>query len=211
MIFAYAELYCKFDNQGTTKIGVRFMSFSSNLSFWKLSLYVAAISTVATIVGPIDPQAAVALPRIPGVPVLVEDKADIYVKSKVGGTQLNLPLPTTLNGTAGTKTNPIYELGGKQSSKGLPYEIDVYKSGALDEVELTIPYSQVPLAARKLINSKVPGFKAIVTEKSLRPAKVAKFNSTVIYEVEGKNAKGKVVEVDVNPAGTYIVVTTPTF
>ena len=77
--------------------------------------------------------------------------------------------------------------------------------------EFHTPFHQVPAAARNLINSKVPGFVPTLIEKSERPVTAPKFNSKTIYELEGKNNKGQVVEIDVNPNGTYITTTTPTF
>lgn len=190
----------------------------SNLRLWRVSIYAAAIAAAAGIVGSIKPPAAVAVPRIPGVPGNVEAKADIYVKSTVGSCNLkslNLPLAQKLNDKAVVNNQVVYELGGGAYKGGPSYEIDVYKSGKLDEVELRIANNQykqaVPAAARNLIARKVPGFTPTIIEKSCRPVVAPKFNSNVVYELEGKNNKGQVVEVDVNPNGTYIEVTTPTF
>lgn len=177
----------------------------SNLSLWRVSIYAAAVAAAAGIVGPIKIEPAVAQ-SIPGVPANVVKAANQFANpNKV----------TKLNDKANVDGQVVYELGGTQGSKyykGSSFEVDVYKSGKLDEIEYTVPkYSQVPAAARTLIGSKVPGFTPTLIEKSERPVAAPKFNSKTVYEIEGKNAKGQVVEIDVNPNGTYIEISTPTF
>jgi hypothetical protein len=181
------------------------MSFHSNLSLWRLAIYAAAVASAAGIVGPIKTESVLAQ-SIPGVPANVVKAANRFAApNKV----------TKLNDTANVDGQVVYELGGVQGSKyykGSPLEVDVYKSGKLDEIEYTVPkYNQVPAAARNLISRKVSGFVPTLIEKSERPVAAPKFNSKVVYEIEGKNAKGQEVEIDVNPNGTYIVVETPTF
>jgi hypothetical protein len=181
------------------------MSFHSNLSLWRLAIYAAAVASAAGIVGPIKTESVLAQ-SIPGVPANVVKAANQFAApNKV----------TKLNDTANVNGQVVYELGGTQGSKyykGSPLEVDVYKSGKLDEIEYTVPnYNQVPAAARNLISKKVPGFVPTLIEKSERPVKASGFNSTVVYELEGKNNKGQVVEVDVNPSGTYITITNATF
>lgn len=174
------------------------MSSHSNLSLWKLSIYAAAIAASAGIIGPIESpveaqQAPGLCQRVPGtnlstVPAGVRQAAQNAAK---GIKIVRVDDVEVEDGVT------IYELGGLQKN-GCNVEVDIFKSGKLDEVEYQLPsLNQVPGVVRSALRSEVPGYKATLIEKSVRPGGV------VVYETEG-TFKGKAVEVDVNAKGTNV-------
>ena len=188
------------------------MSFNSNLRLWKLAVYAAVIASAAGIVGPIKTESVVAQPGLCEAPTGVTFKT-IPAKALAAANKYISPAKVVVksgkakvNDIAGDAPNIIYELASRQKN-GCPIEVDVFKSGKIDEAEYQLPsYNLVPRAARQAIARKVPGFTATLIEKSVRPAVSSEFKSKIVYEIEGTNAAGEAFEVDVNPKGTVLVV-----
>jgi hypothetical protein len=175
------------------------MSSHSNLRLWRLSIYAAAVAAAAGIIGPIEPP-AVAQPglceRASGTSLAKVPPNVVKAAQKYAG---NIKIKQ-LNGIS--TSNGAYELGGVQKN-GCGVEVDVFKSGKLDEVEFQLPsLNNLPGVVRSALNSEVPGYKVTLIERSVRPGGV------VLYETEGTQ-KGKAIEVDVNANGTNVEISNP--
>ena len=97
------------------------------------------------------------------------------------------------NGTA------TYEFAGKLPS-GMAFEIDVDADGTVEELEEQIEAAAVPQPAMDLVARYLPGFAPELVEKSTRG------DFVVFYELEGNNAQGNAIDVEVRADGRQILI-----
>lgn len=96
-----------------------------------------------------------------------------------------------------------FEFAGT-SAEGATIEIDILPDGSLQEVEEIIDESGVPAEALTTLQTYVADFTVADYERSIRPQSNGIVQ--VWYEFGGTNAAGEEFDVEVNEAGTLLLI-----
>lgn len=95
----------------------------------------------------------------------------------------------------------VFELGTRDAD-GLHLEIDILDDGSLQEIEWETPLEDVQMPVRVEFSLQYPGGKILFVERSIRP------NGHTVYEIEGTDADGSRVDLEVMDNGRALIVLT---
>lgn len=137
-----------------------------------------------------------ALAGVQGTIELDKVPAEIMEKIKQRFPKATLKSANTETEDDGTV---VYEVQGDLED-GRAFEIDVFSSGKIEEIEVVFPESMVPQAVLNAIEKKLPGFKPTFIEASHSPSM-----KVMGYEFEGLLGDQK-IDIDVSASGHHIEV-----
>ncbi|MEM6852138.1 MAG: PepSY domain-containing protein [Pseudomonadota bacterium] len=92
-----------------------------------------------------------------------------------------------------------YEFSG-ETEDGDRVEVDVVADWAVTEIEEEIDVADIPAEVIAAVSVEIEGFEPTGAEKSTRP------DGAVVYELEGLNAEGVEVDIEVQADGESVIV-----